>query len=214
MARIFLLSILAIAIYTAMPSTARADDAASQERRETFAKDFARIVVSVLQDQKKSFQDRKEVLREAFNKSVDVDWIAKFVLGKSWNQASDAQKERYTELYRKYLTETYVANFGDNPDKRISNITVFSVNNNTDTDFTVRTAMDLANQEHVKVNYLVREKDKKYKVVDIAIENVSLINTHRAEFTAIAAGKGIDGVIKTLEAALKQGKTSFTVSMN
>lgn len=169
------------------------------EQRDAFARSFANTVLAILQDQKKSFGDRKTVLRQAFSKSVDIDWIARFVLGSAWNQANEDQKKRYMSLYRTYLTESYVANFAENPDKRIRDIKIFGVHDGDGDDFTVRTQMMLADMENLSVNYLVWDNNGSYKVRDIAIENVSLITTHRTEFTKLAATKGIDGVIARLE---------------
>ena len=185
-------------------SMARADDTAGVSQaqhqvREAFAKDFAQKVLAIIQDPKKSYDSNKDVLRRAFANSVDIDWIARFVLGKNWNDATPEQRERYTELYRKYLTESYVSHFADDPSRRIRDIKVFGVNDSEDSDFTVRTEMMLANFDNMKVNYLVREHEGHYKVLDIVIENVSLIETHRSEFTALARSAGISGVIARLE---------------
>ena len=193
---------------------------------EAFARSFSQTVLAIIQDTKKSYADRKEVLRTAFANSVDIDWIAKFVLGKTWANATPEQRERYTELYRKFLTETYVSNFAENPDKRIRDIKIYSVNGDEEDDeddkkdeekdssFTVHTEMMLADMENLKVNYLVREEGGKYRVRDIAIENVSLIATHRSEFSAIAVSGGIDSVISDLEQKLRQPKSTISLSMN
>lgn len=186
------------------------------EERTSFAKSFAEIVLAVISDHKKSYEARKENLARAFSNSVDIEWIAKFVIGRTWNKASDSQREKYTELYRKFLTKVYVENFAENPDKSINGIKIVNVSNSdtTASDFTVTTQMQLTTRETMKVNYLVRETDKKYKVLDIAIENVSLINTHRAEFTKLATSLGIDGVIKKLEKLVDGKSDNFSLSMN
>ena len=191
------------------------DDAASaaHRAREAFARDFAQAVISVLHDPKKSYGDRKDVLRRSFCDSVDIDWIAKFVLGNAWKGATGEQRARYMTLYRKYLTEPYVANFAENPDKGIYDIKIFSVNDAEDNDFIVHTQMQLMNQVNLKVDYRVYENDGSYKVRDIAIENVSLIVTHRAEFTALAGARGVDGVIRRLEQLLGQARPEMTLSM-
>lgn len=181
-------------------------------QRVDFANNFANIVLAIISDQKKSYDSRKENLERAFSKSVDIDWIAKFVIGRTWNAASEEQREKYTELYREFLTKTYVENFAENPDKRISGIKILTVNDGVDSNFTVATQMQLTNQDKLNVNYLVREKEGRYKVLDIAIENVSLINTHRAEFTTIATSRGLDGVIAKLN-ELVSGKSTIALSM-
>lgn len=185
-----------------------------QQEREHFVHGFAQTVVTILQDPKKKYGDRKELLRNAFSASVDIDWIARFVLGNSWNRASDAQKERYITLYRRYLTETYVSNFAENPDKRIRDIKILGVQDATDpSNFNVRTQMVLVDWDRLQVSYLVNENDGHYKVRDIAIENVSLINSHRAEFGTLAARQGVEAVIAKLENAVQQDSHSITLSM-
>lgn len=185
---------------------------ATHNERLAFAHKFADIVLAVISDHKKSYENRKEVLAQAFSKSVDIDWIAKFVIGRTWNKASDEQRARYTELYREFLTKTYVENFAENPDKSINGINILSVNDASGSNFTVATQMKLSNQDTMNVNYLVRENEGHYKILDIAIENVSLINTHRAEFAALAVAHGLDGVIKKLDQLMKE-KPTITLSM-
>ena len=185
-------------------------DAQSHTRQE-FVNGMATMTLAILQDQKKPFPDRKILLRQAFNNVVDIDWIARFVLGRNWKAASDEQKKYYTELYRKYLTESYVSNFAENPDKRIKDIKIFGIQDAEDNAFVVTTAMELADREEVKVEYRVSDHEGKYKVIDIIIENVSLLATHRSEFAQIASVQGVDGVIRKLETAVDN---HISVSMN
>jgi len=209
----FLCIVLALSFTAPVMAAEPLSAAQVQQKREAFAHGFAQTVLAILQDTKKNYSDRKDVVRQAFAKSVDIDWIAKFVLGSQWRTATDEQKARYTMLYKKYLTETYVSNFADNPDKRIRDIKIFGVSDSTDSDFNVRTEMQLADSENMKVNYLVRETNGKYKILDIAIENVSLITTHRGEFSKLAAKSGVDGVIATLE-KLASKPAEMKMSMN
>ncbi len=193
-------------------TSAQAESTTHQER-EAYAKDFAQIVLNILHDHKKSYGDRKNILRQAFSDSVDIDWIAKFVLGRAWKDATDAQRERYTALYRQFLTETYVTSFAENPSKSIYDIKIFSVNDRENDEFSVRTQMQLMNQVNLKVDYIIADKDTHYRVHDIIIENVSLISSHRAEFASLATQQGVDGVIKKLEQLMKSDKKEFTLSM-
>ncbi|MDE3016414.1 MAG: ABC transporter substrate-binding protein [Pseudomonadota bacterium] len=212
-----LFSLAALALLYAAPVCAgdvTQSPAAQREVRETFARDFADKVLAILQDHKKSYADNRDVLRRAFSHSVDIDWIARFVLGRSWNTASDEQRQRYTSLYRKYLTETYVSNFADDPGKRIRDIKILDVGDGEDNHFTVRTRMMLANAHDLRVNYLVREQGGRYEVLDIVIENVSLIETHRAEFAALASKAGVAGVIKRLTRLVASPVAPITLSMN
>jgi len=213
----FLFAVLASLTLFQFSIPAQADDAAitkAHPEREAFAKDFAQTVITILHDHKKSYADRKDVLRRAFSNSVDIDWIAKFALGRYWRDATDEQKARYTSLYRHYLTESYITNFAENPGKGIYDIKIAGVADDVqDSNFLVHTQMRLMNQVNLRVDYLVSDNQGCYKVLDIVIENVSLINTHRAEFSALASANGVDGVIKKLEQLAAETKPEITLSM-
>ncbi len=202
---------LASGIYS---NSAKADELVSADpstkAKEDFVKDMANKTLSILQDNKKPYADRQVILRQAFAKVVDIDWIAKFVLGRPWNSATPEQRERFVALYRNYLTESYVSNFGEDPSTRISDIKIFGVKLDDTQHFTVHTQMRLANADQLKVDYLVSDNAGKYKVIDIIIENVSLLASHRAEFSSLASNKGVDSVIALLE----KKQTSMTLSMN
>lgn len=176
--------------------------------RESFVHGMASMTLAILQDHKKPFPERKIVLRRAFKTVVDIDWIAKFVLGRSWNKATQVEKERYTELYHTFLTESYVSNFAENPDKRIKDIKILGIQDAQDNDFIVSTNMLLADMEEIRVDYRVSDHDDKYKIIDIIIENVSLLSTHRQQFGELAANRGIDGVITKLQAINEHRETN------
>lgn len=172
--------------------------------KESFARDFAEKVLSIIQDSAHKMADRKDNLRNAFRNSVDIDWIAKFVLGKTLSTADAKSQDDYLTAYRRYLTETYVSNFAESPEQRIRDIEVKKVYEADEEDFMVRTLMMLADGATLKVNYRVNEHNTHYRIRDFSIENVSLITTHRAELSAIATQHGIKGVIKELKKRVKQ----------
>jgi phospholipid transport system substrate-binding protein len=213
--RYFLVSVIVVTSQLSFSSVSYAAEVKNPELREermAFANNFANIVLAVISDQKKSQEERKDNLGQAFSKSVDIEWIAKFVIGRTWNNSNEEQRAKYTELYREFLTKTYVENFAQNPDRRISAIKIIDVSDSNGSDFNVSTQIQLSNQDNLNVNYLVREKEKRYKVLDIAIENVSLINSHRTEFTALAAARGVNGVIEKLTQLVNGNPTVAAVA--
>ncbi len=188
---------------------------AERQAREALAHRMANMTLAILKDQKTRVSDRQDNLQRSFARVMDIDWIAKFVLGNSWRTASDEQRERYTELYREYLTHVYVSTYAESSERKITDIKVIAVNDSDadDSHFTARTEVALSNADNLKVDYLVAARENgKYKIIDVVIEGVSLLSTHRAEFGKIAARGGVDSVIAKLEQKLGAEKT-ITLSM-
>jgi phospholipid transport system substrate-binding protein len=170
-----------------------------QKSREELASRMATMTLSVLQDQSKNMEAREEVLRNSFTRVMDTQWIAKFVLGNHWRTASDAQRARYAELYKEFITNVYVNNYAQSSERKIRDIKVMGIADADDEQFTTRTKLLLSTGENLSVDYRAHKLDKGYKIVDVIIEGVSLLASHRAEFGQLAAGKGVDAVIAKLE---------------
>lgn len=213
-----ILSTACLAIYLSMTSIAFSASPASvnvetteasEKAKYDFVNHMAHDAMSILYDPNESFSHRKTVLANAFNTVVDIKWIARFVLGRNWHRATEDQRDRYLTLYRRYLTKSYIINFSEDPDKKIRDIKIRHVGKTVNEKFNVRTEMLLATGKWVSVDYVVRDRNDRYKVIDIAIEDISLLTSHRALFEKIIARKGMGGVITALE---KWTKESYNVA--
>ena len=54
------------------------------------------------------------------------------------------------------------------------------------------------NGQKVNVDYKLKG-DSNFKIIDIAVEGVSLLTTQRSEFNGIVERKGVDGLIDALK---------------
>ena len=50
-----------------------------------------------------SVEERRKILGPIIGKSIDVDGVAKFCLGRFWRTATPDQQKRYTELFHQVL---------------------------------------------------------------------------------------------------------------
>lgn len=202
------------AALTVLPALAVAEPMSSiarNEARRTFVSDMARDALSILHDSKKTYGDKQAILRQAFADNVDIAWISRFVVGRAWQTASEAERNHYIDLYGRYLTQSYVSKFEEGAEKKIRDIRILSVTEAEGENFNVRTEMLLADGNSINVTYLVRDHNDRYKVIDIIIENISLLASHRAQFSQVASEGGIVRVIAELEALTRPG--TITLSM-
>ena len=66
----------------------------------------------------------------------------------------------------------------------------------------VHTTLITASREHVAIDYRLREESGRWMIVDISIENVSLVNHFRKTFSSALANMTIDQLIDRLEKQL------------
>jgi phospholipid transport system substrate-binding protein len=141
---------------------------------------------------------KEQKLSELFLSSVDTKWIARFVMGKYWNQASEEQKAKYLEVHRKFLVGSYVPKFKEYNNQQIK---VTKSSDAGDGEYLVESKIVSADGAAINVDYKVRKgKDGKYMVFDVIAEGISLITTERADFASILSRDGIDSLISMLAA--------------
>ena len=46
-------------------------------------------------------------------------------------------------------------------------------------------------------------RDEGYKVIDVSVEGISMLHTHRVEFASVVNRKGIDGLLGDLRARIE-----------
>jgi phospholipid transport system substrate-binding protein len=66
-----------------------------------------------------------------------------------------------------------------------------------------------ANSPPVYVDYMVRGQGKGFKVFDVIVEGVSMIQTQRSEFASVLAKHDIDYLINQLASKSKTGDISL-----
>lgn len=128
---------------------------------------------------------------------VDIDFVAKFVLGKHWRTATEAQRAAYLDAYRPFLKKNYVSRL-----TRYSGQTFKLGSGRADSDGSYVVNMEIIdpNAANVVMIYRVVDADKgNYRIADIVVEGVSLLATQRSEFNSIVTSKGIDYLIEALK---------------
>ena len=150
-----------------------------------------------------SAEEKNKVFRTLFTENLDLDFIGKYVLGRYWRTATPAQKKEFIELYKEFNVKTWSQRFDEFKGKEF----VFkgtSAANNPNQVF-VDTTVPMPEGQPASVKWRVNDVNGKLKIIDIIIENVSLAQTARNEYTSFIAKspKGIDGLLENLRAKMK-----------
>ncbi len=171
---------------------------ASPEGAKSFIKTVSSDAIKVVTSKDASDEEKELALVQLFKNSVDTNWIAKFVLGRYWRTATAEQKQKYTALHKQFLINSYVPKFKEYTNQK--SITK-KVSQETENEYLVETEIIQPDGISIKVDYKVRKNSNdEYLIYDVIAEGVSLITTQRSEFSSILSRKGVDYLIKKLEA--------------
>jgi phospholipid transport system substrate-binding protein len=137
--------------------------------------------------------------------SFDATYSAQLVLGKHWRTATDQQRQRFVDAFVQSMMRKYGNALLEFTAQRLT-ILPFKGDPAADR-ATVRTEVKRDNGTPVPVNYSLHATPQGWKAWDVTIEGISYVKNFRTDFGAEIEAKGLDAVIRRLEA---EGAASAT----
>ena len=168
------------------------------EGAETFLAGVGDRTIEVLQTPDLDGAALRDALGEIFVDTFDTRTIGRFVLGRHWNDATDAQREEYLELFEALVVDTYSRRFRGYQGERFNLVNTRQIN---DTDFLVTSQIFRPNGgPAVNVDWRVRASEDGYAVIDVVVERVNMTITYRNEFASIIQRNGgtVEGLLEVL----------------
>ena len=166
-------------------------DAAQQMIEEVGAE-----VLTVLRDPALDNQQKFDRLVVLLDGPIDLEIIARLILGRHWRSASETQRAEYIELFRAFALDNLASRLHVYDGQDFEIVGARAVN---ERDAVVATRVTGAGRQPLKVDWRVRDRGNGDLVaIDVVIEGVSLIVTQRSEFSAVIERSGIDGLLAEL----------------
>lgn len=107
-----------VALVVAGPVTARSGDLADDTKR--FIEGLADKAIAALTVENLSRDERVTRFRSLFTEYFAVDTIGRWVLGRHWRRATDAERDEYLMLFEDLIVFTYVDRFTQYSGERLS----------------------------------------------------------------------------------------------
>jgi phospholipid transport system substrate-binding protein len=152
-------------------------------------------VLDVMRDKSLSDDVKFERLVALLSGPIDLDLVARLILGRYWRTASEAQRTEYLELFRAFALHTLATRLDVYGGQEFE-ITGAKVVGREDALVSTRI---LSNGPPLAVDWRVRQRDDDRMVaIDVIVEGVSLIVTQRSEFGSVIERQGMDGLLAEL----------------
>ena len=199
--RIFMAAVIGVALSLSAIAGQRAD-AADDDPALTFVQGLGDEAVAALEDSINStFAEREAAFREVMVRGFDIPIVARFVLGRHWRAASKEQRAEYMAIFVDFIVRVYASRFDSYGGELF---TARSVINDESGDKIVRAQIVRpSGGDPINVDFRVRMRDEGYKVIDVSVEGISMLHTHRVEFASVVNRKGIDGLLGDLRARVE-----------
>jgi phospholipid transport system substrate-binding protein len=127
--------------------------------------------------------------------NVNFTRMTASAVGRNWRQATPEQKARLQEEFKTLLIRTYSGALSQVNDQKLNVKPMRAAAG--DTEVTVRTEV-LGRGDPVQLDYRMEKTPTGWKIYDLNVLGVWLVETYRTQFAQEVNAKGIDGLIASM----------------
>ena len=194
MKKLALLSLTLIAF--SLPAHAATDQ--MSKGASTFIENLGNRAISFLKESNALSQDdQRKRFAKILSDGFDMKTIARFSMGRYWRAATPAQKKEYLPLFEDMVIDIYANRLENYSDEEMAILQAKTI---SERDVIVKTEIVPTEGPKINVDWRVRYKDKRYQVIDVIVEGVSMSVTQRSDFASVIQRNGgsVDALITHL----------------
>jgi phospholipid transport system substrate-binding protein len=143
---------------------------------------------------------KKEKLRLIYDRMFDDVELSRRTLARNWNTLSTPQRQEFVHLFRQVLEKAYVDKILSYTDEKI----VFDKESMLAENQSEVPTRIVTSSKTIPISYRMIGKDGVWKVYDVVIENVSLVQNYRTQFNDILAKNTPEQLLETLRKKVKE----------
>ncbi len=161
-------------------------------------------VLDVLRDSKlkgtSAKEAKKEKLRVIYKSMFDEFEFSRRTMARNWAKLNTAQQAEFVVLFEQVLEKAYIDKILDYSNEKVE---FYKENMISDNQAEIQTKIVTSSKE-VPIFYRVTLKDGNWKVYDVVVENVSLVQNYRTQFNDILANKTPEQLLELLRKKVKE----------
>ena len=147
-------------------------------------------------------EERRKLLEQIVGERFDYSEMSRRALGAPWAKLSDKEKDEFVELFQTLLVNSYADKV-----EAYSGEGVEYINERTEKDYAeVRTKV-LTGKTEIPLDYRLLNKASVWRVYDVVVDGVSLVNNYRGQFTKIIRSGSYADLVDQLRKKSEKIKT-------
>jgi phospholipid transport system substrate-binding protein len=143
------------------------------------------------------FTGRREKLAPAIRRAFDLPLMTRLMVGPQWLSLTVEQQQQLVAAFSDFSIATYANRFDDYSGERFE---VDPASSSTVNGVIVRTRLIKTDGDAVELDYLMREADAGWQIMDVYLSGtVSELATRRSEFSSVLRRGGADALVDMLQ---------------
>jgi phospholipid transport system substrate-binding protein len=149
-------------------------------------------------------KERRDQLRSVIFARFDFSEMARRSLGPEWRRRSPAEQQEFVNLFTDLLQESYIGTIESyNGDKVLYNRELQDQDNAE-----VQTTLTTRSEAAYSINYRLRLVGKDWKVYDVVVENISLVNNYRSQFSRVIGRSSYEELVRAMKEKSLSGRSA------
>jgi phospholipid transport system substrate-binding protein len=145
-------------------------------------------------------EERRNLVREAAEKRLDWGEIARRSLGRHWRSISGAEREEFQKLLRDLAEGTLLGRLGEYSGEKV----IYDSERIDGKYSEVKIKIITEKSQEIPVVYRMKESNGCWRVYDVLIEGVSLVNNYRSQFNEILVNGSYQDLVERLKDRLRE----------
>lgn len=192
-----------IAVLAASPGRGHA---AGTEDASAFLASLTDRAFAQLSDESLSMPERRQRFRVLFRDNFDVPAIGRFVLGRYWRKATEAERAEYGRLFEDLIVATYSRQLSSYAGETLK---VEGVRQQDGKSALVASRFLRAVGEPIQLDWRLLRRGDTWRIVDVVVEGMSMALSQRSEFKAVIRGNGgrVEALLEKLREKTRQAES-------
>ncbi|KTD06476.1 toluene tolerance protein Ttg2D [Legionella gratiana] len=175
---------------------------AAQNSPIPMLEETANNIIATLKENKTSLKSNPNIIYQAVETHllpiVDVAGMSRSVLGRqAWNKATSLQKEQFSKAFTRLVIRTYSSPLAQYADESVQFLPLRGSLNSRF--IRVNSIIVRTEGQNIPLSYSLVAKNGQWKIYDISVEGVSLLQSFRSQFAQALQNSSIDDVIKLMQ---------------
>ena len=138
--------------------------------------------------------DRRDQLRRAIFSRFDFTEMAKRSLGAQWRRLGAREQDEFTRLFTDLLERAYIDQIEAYNDEKF-----VYIKETIEQDFAEVQSRIVTAKGEYSLNYRLHSVGPEWKVYDVVVENISLVNNYRSQFSRIIANQSYEELVRRMK---------------
>jgi phospholipid transport system substrate-binding protein len=161
----------------------------------------ANKIINSLQANKSALKNNKDIIYRSVRQNllpiVDVQGMSRSVLGRqAWNKATPSERKAFSKEFTRLVIRTYASPLAEYNGEKIK---FHPIRSDVNKRFVRVSSVIVRNDgPNIPLNYSLVSKNGQWKIYDISVEGVSLLQSFRSQFAQSLQNSNISALISEM----------------